>query len=244
MSDFPGVMMGPVLWLVLSLPYPPAFSQESKPQAAKLPMLGLDVSHHDGAVDWQRVYAAGYRFAYVKASEGIDWVDPLYQENMAGLRQAGIPCGAYHFFMVQDSGKEQAHHFLSTIVLQKGDLLPVVDVESWHADPQADVKAELRLFLDEISASTGQKAIIYTNARFWNQHFDASFADHPLWIAEYEVEEPQLPSGWQAWFLWQFSEKGAVAGIAGSVDLSRFAGSEKDFTQLLISTLPATPSAE
>lgn len=242
MGDFPSVAVGSIFWLILSFPCPQGFCQENKAPGEERPILGLDVSHHDGAVDWQKVHAAGYRFAYVKASEGIDWVDPLCLENMEGLRKAGIPGGAYHFFMVQDGGKEQARHFLSTIALQIGDLLPVVDVESWHAAPKADVKAELRAFLDEIHESTGLKAVIYTNARFWNEHFDTSFVDHPLWIAEYEVDDPTLPNGWQTWSLWQFSEKGEVAGIGSNVDLSRFAGSATDFAQLLIPALPATRS--
>ncbi|MCX5789579.1 MAG: GH25 family lysozyme [Elusimicrobia bacterium] len=68
------------------------------PDSARYPVRGIDVSHHQGAIDWSAVGREGMVFAYMKASEGADMKDPRFEENWRGAQQAGLAPGAYHYF--------------------------------------------------------------------------------------------------------------------------------------------------
>ena len=76
------------------------------------PLAGIDVSHFQGEVDWGAVAAAGVRFAFIKATEGLDDVDPRFAQNWQGSRAAGLLRGAYHFLHPNLDARQQAAHFL------------------------------------------------------------------------------------------------------------------------------------
>jgi len=96
--------------------------------------VGIDVSHHSGAIDWTRVAAQRFAFVYLKASEGVDAADPAFAEHWKSAAAADLPRGAYHFFVTEDDPDEQARFFLSRLELAPGDLPPVVDVETLGHD--------------------------------------------------------------------------------------------------------------
>ena len=77
-----------------------------------------------------------------------------------------------------------------------------------------------------VESATKRQAILYTSLNFWRESLNNSdaFRGHPLWIAQYEVDAPELPGNWSQWLLWQYSDAGRIAGIAGDVDLNRFNG--------------------
>ena len=78
---------------------------------------GIDVSHWQGAIDWTMVAASGKRFAYIKASESTDFVDPAFLQNRAGARAAGLYVGAYHFAQPSATAGDavaEADHFIDT----------------------------------------------------------------------------------------------------------------------------------
>ncbi len=184
-------------------------------------LVGIDVSHHSGAIDWQAVAAEGPAFVYLKASEGIDDADPSFAGHWRQLGALGLPRGAYHFFVTEDDPEQQARFFLSVARPAAGDLPPVVDVETLGRDTVRPVAPALRRFLELVEHETGKTPIIYTGARFWNAHFDASFARFPLWVAEYGVDEPTLPAGWAEWLLWQFQGDATIPGVEKGADRSR-----------------------
>jgi lysozyme len=88
---------------------------------------GIDVSHHQGPINWDEVAGDDVRFAWIKATEGGDWEDPRFDENWAGAGAAGVPRGAYHFFTLCRPAAEQAAWFLS--VAPAGELPTAVDLE-------------------------------------------------------------------------------------------------------------------
>lgn len=90
---------------------------------------GLDVSHHQGEIDWESVRADGITFAYVKATEGGDHIDRLFNRNAVEATAAGLRVGAYHFFTFCRSGREQAVHFLGVAPPQPDWLPPAIDIE-------------------------------------------------------------------------------------------------------------------
>jgi lysozyme len=185
---------------------------------------GIDVSHYQGTVDWQQVSAAGIQFAFAKATDGVTLADPEFATNWAGMKAAGILRGAYHFFEPTDDAGQQATFFLSNVQFESGDLPPMLDVETSAATSE-ELWQGVQTWLDQVEAATGMSPILYLNSSFANENAaPASLAAYPLWLAQYEVDQPTVPTGWTTWLLWQYSQSGTMNGVSGSVDLDQLNG--------------------
>jgi lysozyme len=193
---------------------------------------GIDVSHFQGVVDWQTVAQAAMAFAFVKATDGITYVDPQLAVNWPGIQAAGLLRGAYHFFEANDDPTLQAEHFLATVQLGPGDLPPVLDVETTAGASNEQLWSGVATWLQTVEQATGRQPILYTAPVFWNAHApDLTLTRYPLWLADYAAE-PTLPDGWTSWLFWQHSETGSVAGVTGAVDLDLFSGTAQQLQEL------------
>jgi lysozyme len=205
---------------------------------------GIDVSCHAGEVNWDTIVSQGYSFAFVKATEGDDLKDSLFDDHWANLKRCGITRGAYHFYVTEDDPDEQARFFIETVALEPGDLAPVVDIELIGHGTTEGLSERFRTFLTRLEKHYGIKPIIYTSCNFWNAHLSDSFGDYPLWLAEYEVTSPRLPAGWQTWHLWQWKENADLVGVEKGADLSRVNRSLSELTQLVVKTDPVVTNQE
>lgn len=194
------------------------------PSAERYPVRGIDVSHHQGRIDWPLVKASGHAFAFIKASEGADFRDRRFQENWRGARAAGLVTGAYHFFTFCAPGLLQAENFLA-VAPREGVALPAaVDVEytgncaGWES--LDDVRRELYIFIRHSEAQLGQSLLIYTSEDVWRELVPPELHRHRYWLRSLWGQ----PSGALDWRFWQFSDTGAVPGVRGPVDLDVFAG--------------------
>ena len=213
-------------------PDPPSDSAGSTPAGAGL-QRGIDVSAHSGAVDWAAVVEAGHSFAFAKATEGVDLEDPAFEAHWQAMKDAGIVRGAYHFYVTEDAPEDQASFFIANVTLEPGDLAPVVDVELIGHGTQPGLPERLKTYLDLVESHYGVRPIIYTSPNFWDEHLTDEFGDYPLWVAEYGVDAPRLPSGWQEWHLWQYQDSAEVPGVANGADLSHL-NRELDLSVLLM----------
>ncbi len=201
---------------------------------------GLDVSHFQGTVDWNSVGRQGYRFAFIKATEGVSETDPEFSANWPGAKTAGLIRGAYHYYDPGSDPQEQAEHFLSTVwpeggqpLLAPGDLPPALDIETAGSQSSEEVVQGIQSWFSLVRQRTLRIPILYTNRGFWDTLWTLQFGNHPLWVAEYGVEAPApLPAGWQQWRFWQFSQAGSVEGISGPVDLDVFQGNPQSLQQM------------
>ncbi len=185
---------------------------------------GIDVSTHSGMVSWPEVAAAGHGFAFMKATEGVDLADSAFATNWIAAKDAGLVRGAYHFYVTEDDPDQQADFFISVVSLEAGDLAPVVDIELIGHNTQPGLTrltGHLQQFLDRLEAHYGIKPIIYTMPNFWNEHLGDGFGGYPLWVAEYEVDQPRLPKGWAAWHLWQWQADADIPGVEKGADLNK-----------------------
>ncbi len=185
---------------------------------------GIDVSHHNGVVDWPKVKSAGMVFAIVKATEGVSWVDPELWDNWVGSKGAGLIRGAYHFLDAEKDAVIQAENFLDHVRLEPGDLPPILDVEQAKGETPEDLDEQALLWLRTVRRFSGHAAILYSSLNFLDKFMPSGFEDHPLWLAEYGEQVPALPNGWHDWTFWQYTQHGHVPGVAGTVDRNRFAG--------------------
>jgi lysozyme len=206
------------------------------PDRSRYPVRGIDVSHHQGEIDWTKVAADDVGFAIIKASEGGDYVDERFAENLQGARAAGLPVGAYHYFTLCRPGAEQAANFIAAVPRDQGLLPPVVDLEyegNCAADrtPEA-VRAELDAFLAPVEAAFGQQAVFYITYGFFNDYakYLPKRALWTRWIAWHPADEN--------WLLWQYHNKGHVDGIVGDVDLNVLQGGSQTLAGLVRSPTP------
>ena len=91
---------------------------------------GIDVSHHQGPIDWPLVASdTCIQFVYIKATEGSTHVDTLYQYNIREAKRAGLLVGSYHFLTSSSSMRSQFNNFITQVDSTSQHLLPMVDVE-------------------------------------------------------------------------------------------------------------------
>jgi GH25 family lysozyme M1 (1,4-beta-N-acetylmuramidase) len=198
---------------------------------------GVDVSHWQGTISWSKVAAAGKHFAMIKASESIDYVDPLYAANRSGAQAAGLWTGAYHFARPNAGAADaiaEADHFANTVHLGGSDLIPALDIEVTGGLTPSALTSWVTAWLGEASARFGVKPMIYTSPAFWKNALadTRSLADagyKVLWVAHWGVSQPTIPAqnwGGHGWTFWQYDNCGSVPGIAGCVDLDRYNGTD------------------
>ncbi len=198
---------------------------------------GIDISHHQSAIDWNEVKNMQVRnvrvgFGFIKATEGLARVDERFRRNWSATRDAGIPRGAYHFFIASKSGKAQAENFIETVTLQPGDLPPVLDIEQTNGATMTDLQQRARDWLLMVEAHYKVKPIIYTNVDFYDNFLAGKFDNYPLWVAHYLVQDkPRIN---RKWLFWQHNERGRVNGIDAYVDFNVFNGDSTDFRKILI----------
>lgn len=190
-------------------------------------IIGIDVSHHNGNVDWSAVAKAGVRFAFAKASEGLNYVDPKFSDNWQGIKSAGILRGAYHFFSPNLGAVEQSKHFLAVCDVSESDLPPVIDVET-AGSSKAGLSSAVHAWIDWVSMQTGRKPCIYVGSYFADDNLDSSFSGYDLWLPHYGVVRPRKPIAWNTYRIHQYTENGMLPGVRGTFDLNRWNGSEED----------------
>jgi lysozyme len=199
---------------------------------------GCDVSHFQGDIDWSAVASAAKHFVYIKATDGVAHTDERYATNYSGAGAVGILRGAYHFFRHGVPGAAQAAHFLSVASPKEGDLPPVLDIEDPPADQSVSAYlAETSAWICAVgSALAGQAPVIYCSPAFWSHVLNQpdQFAANPLWVAHYTSQDPTVPSPWNRFTFWQYSDSGSVAGISAKVDLDRFHGSMDDLSSMVL----------
>ena len=200
---------------------------------------GIDVSHHQGKINWQKLKDQGMidkfpvRFVMIKATEGASRIDPNFKENFFQARENGFTRGAYHFYSIYSSAEKQAEFFIKNVKLEKGDLPPVLDVEHKPKN-QTDEEfvVSIRKWLDIVENHYGVKPIIYTYYKFKTRYLNGSvFDDYPYWIAHYYVDKVEYEGAWK---FWQHTDAGRLPGIKGRVDFNIYNGSYYDLRKLTI----------
>lgn len=204
----------------------------NRPDRSRYPCFGVDVSHHQGDIDWPRVRADSIVFAYVKATEGADFVDPRFVENWRGAHAAHLRVGAYHFFSFCRSPEEQAEHFLATVPQDRSALPAVLDVELGGScasmPPVEEVRRALHRWLEIVARRSGRRPMVYVTREAYARFVREAGFGEAIWIRDIwrEPDRRELP-----FTLWQFQARARVDGVEGPVDLDAFAGNGATFAR-------------
>lgn len=199
----------------------------------RYPVAGIDVSKHNGKIDFEQVAADDYQFAFIKASEGMTYRDDAFERNYRAARDAGLKVGAYHFFRKNRTGREQADNLLAAISGKTLDLPLVIDLEDdWSNGATTSRETALQRVLEmiEILKGRGYDVMIYTNLDGYEKYYKGMLGDHDLWLCSFTSPDmlKDKPHRFQ-----QFSHEGTVAGMKGDVDLNVWRGSKREWQRYL-----------
>lgn len=209
------------------------------PDKKEFPIRGIDVSHHQGTIDWKKLAAQDVSFAYIKATEGEDFLDEDFKYNWSASKDAGILPGAYHYFTLCKTGYEQANNFLSRIGTPSSrSLPPAVDLEfagNCKNRPSSDqLHKELKIFIDLVEQAWGCHVVLYSTSDFYDAYLKKDFQKNPLWIRDLYWQPSK--SRYREWQFWQYANRAKLEGIKGFVDLNVSHGNQKQFNSLLSCT--------
>jgi lysozyme len=199
----------------------------------RYPVAGIDVSRHNGDIDFEQVRDDDYQFVFIKASEGKTYKDDAFERNYNRAREAGLKVGAYHFFRKNRTGREQADNLLGVIKGKTFDLPLVIDLEDdWGNGAVTSRQTALERVLEMLNIlnDKGYQVMIYTNLDGYEKYYKDMLGDHDLWLCSFTSPDmlSHLPHRIQ-----QFSHEGSVNGIDGDVDLNVFRGSKRDWDSYL-----------
>jgi lysozyme len=190
---------------------------------------GVDVSRWQGNINWSVLKKNGANFAYIKATDGGDHLDPMFRRNWNGAEAAGVKRGAYHFFYWCRSASHQADWFIRHVPRDANALPPVIDVEwtrsrSCPRHPsQAAVVKKMNTFMNMLESHYGQRPIIYTAPDFYEDNLQGAFPNHPFWLRAVAEHPSQVYPG-RKWVFWQYSGTGLSKGVGEKIDLNVFNG--------------------
>ena len=196
----------------------------------KYPVMGIDISSHNGEIDFKKVAESGIEFVFMKVSEGRDFNDSRFNKNYEAAVKAGLKIGFYHFFRFDRNGVEQAINFIETIGDRKSDLGLAIDVEkagNKDSIPVDSVVSRLTAMVDYLNLS-GHRVTFYTNLEGYYEYIADYFPGSLLWICRFK----QNPINAE-WTFWQYSHSGKIDGINGKVDLNVFCGNRNEWKNYL-----------
>lgn len=194
---------------------------------------GIDVSEHQGHIDWAKVAKDGVQFAIIRAGYGreLHQKDDYFEQNYTAAKKAGIQVGAY-WYSYADSVKraeEEAKTCLKVLEGKKFDLPIFFDQEYEKSILALSNKTRTDIILKflEIIQAAGRKCGLYSSTDFITNKLQASrLRQYPLWIAEYGSKLHYPGAVWA----WQYSSTGRVAGIRGNVDCNHGYFAQQEIT--------------
>ena len=186
---------------------------------------GIDVSQWQGEIDFEEVKQAGIEVVYIKSSEGITEIDPMFETYYEQAQAAGMRIGFYHYVtaITVEEARQEASFFVSLIEGKSYDCRLAMDYEQFFGLDNLEINEVGLAFLEEVERLSGESVVVYSDASNATNIWDENIASYPLWIAEYGVETPSDNGKWNEWIGFQYSDSGRIAGIeTNSVDLDQF----------------------
>lgn len=211
----------------------------NNPTLEEFPIRGIDVSAYQGNIEWDKVKNDGFKFVYIKATEGKDFTDSTFIVNWENAKKVNMKRGAYHFFTFGSHGTAQAAHFINVVPKEEDCLPPVVDVEfggnSSKIPSKELLQKELRDYIYRIENHYNRKPILYVTYEAYEAYIMGDFEEYTIWIRDV-IKFPYIKDN-RSWSIWQYNNRGRVNGISAFVDLNVFNGKQIEFNKLINDTL-------
>ena len=190
---------------------------------SNLSYQGIDVSNWQGYINYAQVKDAGIQIVYIKASQGTNIKDAYFDINYENAKANGLQVGFYHYLTATNTreAQEQANFFVSVISGKTPDCKLVLDYETFGGVGRAEINNIARTFMERVQQLTNKEVILYSDLSNARSTFDASLAnEYELWIAYYGNRNNliNIETSWNTYIGIQYTDRGRVNGINGSVD--------------------------
>lgn len=201
---------------------------------------GIDVSGWQENIDYAAVKEAGIEIVYMKASQGSNFVDPYFERNYTEAKANNLKVGFYHYVTARTTEEAvvEANFFASVIGGKTPDARLAMDFESFGNLNREEINAIALTFLRTVESLTKKEMVVYSNTNDATNIFYGEVTTYPLWVAQYEVEQPTPNGNWNTWIGWQYTDEGRVNGIENHVDRDRFT------QQILLTDTTTLPPVE
>ena len=175
------------------------------------------------------------KFAFIKATEGSNFIDKYFVENYKNARKTNLKIGVYHFFSYDSPGDTQAQNFISVVPKTNDMLPPVVDIE-FYGDKEKrlpnkeNTQKELSILLLTLEKYYEKKPIIYATKKSYDLYIAGSFNDYDIWIRDVFFY-PSLSDN-RNWTFWQYTNREVLNGYTGEekyIDMNVFHGTQEEF---------------
>lgn len=185
-------------------------------------MKGIDISNHNGNIDFNQVKNDGVEVVIIKATEGVDFVDSYLEEHYRNACGKGLAIGFYHFMSERTNPSQQAEDFYNAIKDKEYNVMPCLDIESnSQCRSAAEITDRCLEFLNRFKELSELDCMIYTGGYFGRDSLDDRIKNYPAWIAHYGVDTP-MATGFTRVVGHQYTETGFIAGVNGNVDINNF----------------------
>ena len=209
------------------------------PSKKNYPVMGVDVSAHQGNIDWKILSRQNVSFAFIKATEGSGWVDKKFAYNFTYSMKYGLIVGAYHFFSFDSDAISQSENYIKNVPKDMNLLPPVVDIE-FYGDKNKNIpdvettREQLKKLLERLEEYYQKKPIIYATNTSYNLYIKDNFEEYKIWIRDI-FSTPNLKDN-RKWTLWQYTNRERLEGYNGEekfIDMNVFNGSYEEFMKLV-----------
>jgi len=162
---------------------------------------GIDVSGWQGNINYEQVKNAGIDIVYMKSSEGSGFVDPYFNQNYTNAKANGLKVGFYHYVTARsrEEAIAEASFFVSVISGKTPDCRLAMDFESFGSLGVAEINEIGLTFMQTVQNLTQKEMVIYSDTSNASSVFGGELTNYPLWVAQYEVEEPTPNGNWNTW---------------------------------------------
>lgn len=182
---------------------------------------GIDISMHNGTVNFSAVKSSGCNIVIIKATEGVDYVDPCLNQHYNGAKAQGLNIGFYHFMSEKTSPTQQAVDFWNAIRGKQFNIIPTLDIETNNQGRSAKQISDRCIeFLNKFKSLSGYDCMIYTGGYFGRDNLDSRVKKYKGWIAHYGVNTP-MQTGFEV-IGHQYTEDGRINGVTTRVDMNNF----------------------
>ncbi|WP_409068834.1 GH25 family lysozyme [Clostridium caseinilyticum] len=184
-------------------------------------MKGIDISMHNNNINFAQVKNAGINVVIIKATEGVQYVDPFLNQHYQGAKAQNLNIGFYHFMSEKTDPAQQAVDFWNAIKSKQFNVLPCLDIETNSMGRSTkSISDRCIQFLTKFKALSGYDCMIYTGGYFGRDNLDSRVKKYKGWIAHYGVNSP-MATGFEV-VGHQYTEDGRINGVSTRVDLNNF----------------------
>lgn len=196
------------------------------PGFSEYDIIGLDVSAHNGEIDYDKVKAEGIKFVIVKATEGGTFKDRRFIDNVRLAKKAGLKVGAYHFFRFDTPGYMQGLNFVNSIHGRDLDLPAIIDIEEFTNPNLQTTKLVMNRVTEmaDYLEGHGYRVMLYTNKKGHSRFITGRLGGYPLWLCSLG----SLPDDMDC-DIWQATHHGKVRGVNHDVDINVFTSARYDW---------------